>query len=173
MDNRNNIYAERLSKLIQCETISCDHQPDKSKFYEFQKVLRQMFPAIFQKCTFEDFHGSFLMCWKGRNQDAPILLMNHQDVVEASGAWKYPPFSGTIADRKLWGRGTLDTKGGLWAMLQAANELAETDFVPQNDVYFMSGCNEETDGSGAEEISAELQKRGIRLPSRIRAVLCP
>ena len=162
MDNRTNFYAQQLSRLIQCETISCDHQPDKTKFYEFQKLLRQMFPAIFQKCTFEDFHGSFLMCWKGHSHAAPILLMNHQDVVEAPGAWKYAPFSGTIADRKLWGRGTLDTKGGLWAMLQAANELAETDFVPQNDIYFMSGCNEETDGSGAEEISAELQKRGIR-----------
>lgn len=162
MDNRNKLYAEQLSRLIQCETISCDHQPDKSKFYEFQKLLRQMFPAIFQKCTFEDFHGSFLMRWEGQCQDSPILLMNHQDVVEAPGAWKYPPFSGTIADRKLWGRGALDTKGGLWAMLQAANELAETSFVPQNDIYFMSGCNEETDGSGAEEISAVLKKRGIR-----------
>lgn len=161
MDNRTNRYAQQLAQLIQCETISCDHQPDKSKFYGFQQLLREMFPEIFRKCTLEDFHGSFLMHWKGQCSDAPILLMNHQDVVEAPGAWKYPPFSGTIADRKLWGRGTLDTKGGLWAMLQAANELAETDFVPQNDIYFMSGCNEETDGSGAEEISATLQKRGI------------
>ena len=127
MDNRTNRYAEQLSKLIQAETISYDHQPDITKFYHFQTLLREMFPAIFATCTFEDFHGSFLMKWSGKSDSAPILLMNHQDVVEAPGAWKYPPFSGTIADRKLWGRGTLDTKGGLWAMLQAVNELVPNE----------------------------------------------
>lgn len=161
MDNRTNTYAQQLSRLIQIETISCDHQPDKSKFYQFHDLLREIFPAIFEKCSFEDFHGSFLMRWEGKSSKHPILLMNHHDVVEAPGAWKYPPFSGTIADRKLWGRGTLDTKGGLWAMLQAANELAESEYIPANDIYFMSGCNEETDGSGAEEISRILQERGI------------
>jgi len=47
-------------------------------------------------------------------------------------------------------------------MLQAANELAAAGFRPKHDVYFMSGCNEETDGSGAEEISRILQQRGVR-----------
>ena len=162
MDNRTNTYAEQLSLLIQAETISCDHQPDKTKFYHFQDLLKKLFPHIFNQCVLEDFHGSFLMKWPGKSTKHPILLMNHQDVVEAPGAWKYPPFSGTIADRKLWGRGTLDTKGGLWAMLRAADELAEQGYTPANDVYFMSGCNEETDGSGAEEISGTLQQRGIR-----------
>lgn len=162
MDNRTNTYAQQLSRLIQAETISYDRQTDISKFYQFQNLLRESFPHIFKICEFEDFHGSFLMRWKGESSEKPILLMNHQDVVEAPGGWKYPPFSGTIADRKLWGRGALDTKGGLWAMLQAANELAAEGFRPQHDVYFMSGCNEETDGSGAEEISRILQQRGIR-----------
>lgn len=162
MDNRTNTYAQQLSKLIQAETISCDHQPDKTKFYQFHDLLRELFPHIFKVCQFEDFHGSLLMRWMGKSSEKAILLMNHQDVVEAPGGWKYPPFSGTIADRKLWGRGTLDTKGGLWAMLQAANELAEADYTPKHDIYFMSGCNEETDGSGAEEISRALQQRNIR-----------
>ncbi len=161
MDNRNNTYAEQLAKLIQVETISSDHQPDKTKFYEFQNLLRQMFPSLYAKCQAEDFHGSFLLRWPGTGEEAPIMLMNHHDVVEAPGAWKYPPFSGTIADRKLWGRGTLDTKSGLWAMLRAANELAESGYTPKRDIYFMSACNEETDGSGAEEISRTLAERNI------------
>lgn len=161
MDNRTNTYAQQLSSLIQIETISYDHQLDKTKFYRFQNALREMFPAIFSACEFEDFHGSFLLRWSGKSSDNPILFMNHQDVVEAPGTWKYPPFSGMIADHKLWGRGTLDTKGGLWAMLRAANELCEKGFVPNHDIYFMSGCNEETDGAGAEEISRTLQQRGI------------
>ena len=90
------------------------------------------------------------------------MLMNHHDVVEAPGNWTYPPFSGTISDGKLWGRGTLDTKCGLWAMLQAAEELVQDGFTPSRDIYFVSACTEETDGSGAQAITAELKHRGIR-----------
>ncbi len=162
MDNRANIYAQRLSLLVQQETISHYSQLDKAKFYRFQALLQEMFPSIFRVCEKEDFHGSFLMRWPGKKSEKPIMLMNHHDVVEASGEWTFPPFAGTIAENKIWGRGTLDTKGGLWAMLQAADELAESGFVPAQDVYFMSGCNEETDGAGADEISSVLLQRGMR-----------
>lgn len=83
-------------------------------------------------------------------------------MVEAQGDWKYPPFSGTIAEGKLWGRGTLDTKASLWAMLRAAEELIAEGFVPEQDVYFFSACTEETDGSGADTVSKVLLERGIR-----------
>lgn len=160
--SRNKAYAERLSRLIQTETISTFNQTDRTKFYRFHGLLREMFPHLFSVCTFEDFNGSFLMRWQGRGKGEPIMLMNHHDVVEASGEWKYPPFSGAIAEGKVWGRGTLDTKGGLWAMLQAADELAADGFVPERDVYFESACTEECDGSGADIISKTLAERGIR-----------
>ena len=163
MSNRAENYAAGLSRLIQAETVSVKKQTDKSKFYAFHEVLRAEFPTLFSVCKFEDFDGSMLLCWKGETDKDPILLMNHMDVVEASGNWTYPPFSGAIAEGKVWGRGTLDTKGGLWAMLQAGEELAKEGFVPQPDTYFLSSCTEETDGSGANTISQELEKRGIRL----------
>lgn len=160
-DTRTSGYAQTLSSLIQIETISRKNQTDRSKFYRFHQLLRQLFPHLFSVCTFEDFDGSFLLHWKGRETDAPILLMNHHDVVEAPGDWKYPPFSGAIADGKIWGRGTLDTKGGLWAMLQAADELAKENITPRRDIYFLSACTEECDGSGADRISQFLLQRGI------------
>lgn len=161
-DKRNSVYAERLSRLIQAETISTYNQTDKTKFYRFHDILREMFPSLFAVCSFEDFDGSFMMKWKGNTDGQPVMFMNHHDVVEATGEWKHPPFSGAIADGKVWGRGTLDTKGGLWAMLQAADELAAEGFIPQRDIYFVSACTEECDGSGADAISNELVRRGIR-----------
>ena len=155
-------YAKNLSRLIQMETISTRVQPDNQKFYAFQDLLLQMFPALCSAVEWEDFDGSFLLRWKGQTDSNPILLMNHHDVVEATGQWKYPPFSGTIAEGKVWGRGTLDTKGGLWAMLQAAEELAEVGYVPKKDIYFFSACTEETGGTGADTVSQVLQQRGIR-----------
>ena len=162
-EQRTENYAERLSRMIRSETVSSVKENDKTKFYNFHELLRELFPSLFSICAFEDFNGSIMLRWKGSNPELlPIMLMNHHDVVEASGAWSHPPFSGEIADGKLFGRGTLDTKGGLWAMLQAADELASEGFVPARDVYFVSSCNEETCGAGADAISRALVDRGIR-----------
>ncbi len=163
-DKRNQEYAERLSRMIQAETVSAHGQTDLSKFYSFHKLLRTEFPALFAVCEFEEFDGNILLRWSGKDKKLlPILFMNHHDVVEASGAWSYPPFSGTVAEGRVWGRGTLDTKGGLWGMLQAGDELARDGFVPSRDIYFMSTCCEETTGGGADKISKILLERGIRL----------
>ena len=162
-DIRTKEYAERLSRLIQHETVSSKTDADLSKFYAFHEILRKEFPSLFAACSIEDFNGSILMRWEGKDSTLlPILLMNHHDVVEATGSWSHEPFSGDIADGKVWGRGTLDTKCGLWGMLQAAEELCREGFVPSRDVYFMSTCCEETTGAGADTISNTLLERGIR-----------
>ncbi len=162
-EQRTLLYAENLSALIQAETVSSEHQKDKQKFYAFQNLLREKFSRLFSICEHEDFSGSMLLRWKGKNALlSPILLMNHHDVVEAPGEWRYPPFSGKIAEGRVWGRGALDTKGGLWGMLQAADELASEGFSPERDVYFLSTCCEETTGAGADAISRELRARGLR-----------
>lgn len=121
-----------------------------------------MFPSIFSVCEYEDFDGSLLLHWRGEGQGEPIMLMNHYDVVEAGGEWKYPPFDGVIAEGRVWGRGTLDNKGGLFCMLSAADELASEGFRPATDVYFVSTCTEECDGSGGDKISSVLAERGVR-----------
>lgn len=162
MTQREEQYAKILSKLIQCETVSTVDQEDLSKFYIFHEILKQQFPDLFQVVSFEDIDGSILLCWKGTDPSLePVLLMNHHDVVEASGKWTHEPFSGDIADGKVWGRGTLDTKGGLAMMLQAANELAAQGFTPKRDTYFVSTCTEETTGAGGEKIANLLLERGI------------
>lgn len=156
-------YAERLSRLVQIETISKLGQTDLTKFYRFHDAIKKEFPNISAACEWEEYMGSLLLRWRGKDSaKAPILLMNHHDVVDASGEWKHAPFSGEIAEDKVWGRGTLDTKGGLWAMLQAADELVSAGFVPAQDVYFESACTEEIDGSGADYFSKLLQERGLR-----------
>ena len=86
-EERTELYGQRLAALIRMETVSKKNQTDKSKFYAFQQLLREMFPQLFACCEYEDFDGSFLLRWKGRSEEKPILLMNHHDVVEAPGSW--------------------------------------------------------------------------------------
>lgn len=163
MNQINEKYISNFSAMIKAETVSYVEQPDKSKFYAFHELLKKLFPSLFAVVEFEDFDGSILLKWKGKNSDAmPVMLMNHMDVVEANGEWTHAPFSADIADGKLWGRGTLDTKGGLWGMLQAADELAAEGFVPETDLYFESACTEEVGAEGAIAISQALYERGMR-----------
>ncbi len=161
-DTRAARYAQTLAELIRCETVSVIGQTGGEKFDRFHQLLKETFPHLFAAAQLEEFDGSLLLRWPGQTRDMPILLMSHHDVVEATGPWSHPPFAGEIDGGRLWGRGTLDTKGSLWAMLQAAEELAAEGFVPRCDVWFESACTEETDGSGADRISQELQKRGVR-----------
>ena len=163
MDNsRNLIYAEKLAELIRTETISAYGVKNEAKFAAFHKKIFDMFPNIFAAAETENFDGSLLIRWRGKSAEQPIMLMSHHDVVEASGAWTHDAFSGEISDGKLWGRGTLDTKGSLFAILQAADELAAEGYVPERDIYIESACTEEVEGTGADTISKTLEKRGIK-----------
>ncbi len=155
-------YAEILSRLIRIETISVAGQTERSNFYAFHEELKAIFPALFACVEVACMDGSLLLKWQGKDSSlSPILLMNHHDVVEASGEWKYPPFAGTVAEGKVWGRGALDNKGGLAMMLQAAEELVAEGYVPERDIYFVSTCTEETDGQGGKAIATYLQERGL------------
>src|SRR3546814_3855339 len=71
--------------------------------------------------------------WPGSDASlAPIIVMAHQDVVPVTegteGDWKYPPFAGTIAEKAVWGRGTVDDKGSLIGLFEAIEALAKQGF---------------------------------------------
>ena len=133
MTEKTKQYSETLARMLQKETVSRrGEQQNLEKFEEFRDLLEELFPKLFAACEIHRFRHGLTLLWKGKDPGRePVLFMNHHDVVEATGEWKYAPFSGVCAEERIWGRGTLDDKGGLWAMLQAGNELAEEGFIPQ------------------------------------------
>lgn len=161
MNEMNEKYINNFRKIIQAETVSVVAQTDHSKFRNFHKLLAELFSHLWQSSVVEDIDGSLLIRWRGKAEAEPILLMNHHDVVEENGVWVHSPFGAEIEDGKIYGRGTIDTKSGLWAMLQAADDLAAEGFVPAGDIYFESACNEEISGEGADAVSKLLKQRGI------------
>ena len=156
-------YAEKLSKMVQKETISDRADPTIEKFREFHVLLEELFPTVFANCQKVEIDGNLMLKWKGKTDKDPILLMSHMDVVEAGGEWKYPPFSGTIAEGKVWGRGAADTKCSLMAFLQAAEEMMQEGYQPACDVYLVSSCTEEIGGTGAPKMAAWLKEHGVHL----------
>ena len=155
-------YAEKLSAMIRCETVSVPGVNQREKFLAFHRELERLYPQVHAKLEKTELDGNLLYYWKGERSDRPLVLMSHQDVVPAEGKWEHEPFSGDIADGKVWGRGASDTKCSVMAFFQAAEELLAAGYVPPQDVYLSSSCNEEIDGDGCPTIVAELERRGVK-----------
>lgn len=154
-------HAEHLSKIIQVPTVSIRGRNDNTEIYKFHDLLEQQYPNIHRVCERVDIDGALLFIWHGKDKNRnPICLMSHQDVVPAdSEKWKYDAFSGKIAEGKIWGRGTVDTKGALCAILESIEELIKEGFTPVCDVYVGSSNNEEITGDGAVKTVEYLYER--------------
>ncbi len=157
-------YGKRLAKMIQQETISSRYEPEREKFYKFHETIEELFPRVHETCEKHVFDGSLLFKWSGSGKHEPILLMSHQDVVEAGGEWEHEPFRGDIDETgRVWGRGTVDTKGSLFCIFTAVEELIAEGFRPECDVYIASSCTEEWSGNGAPLTVEYLKKNGVHL----------
>lgn len=158
------LYGNKLSKMIQVETISEPRQKDRSKFLEFHKVLEKEFPNVHKVCEKNVLNGSLLFKWSGTGEKAPIMFMSHHDVVEAGGEWEHAPFSGDIDEEgRVWGRGAVDTKASLCCIFGAIEELITEGYRPPMDVYIASSCTEEVSGDGGPAINNFLKEKGVKL----------
>ena len=81
---------------------------------------------------------------RGNGSGEPLLLTAHLDVVEAyEEHWKYPPFSGEIAEGCLWGRGAIDMKNMAAMSAAVMRRLATDEPALSRDVIFAAVADEE------------------------------
>ncbi|MCI8412323.1 MAG: dipeptidase PepV [Clostridia bacterium] len=73
-----------------------------------------------------------------------IGIIGHLDVVPEGEGWTYPPFSGTIFDNKIYGRGAIDDKGPVIASLYAMKAVMDNCKIHKR-VRLILGLNEEND----------------------------
>ena len=155
-----------LCSLIRCKTVS--HQDaaldDAAEFAKLEALLPGLFPNVHRVCAFEKIGArSLLFRWRGHSDKAPLVLTAHYDVVPAAdGSWSFDPFAADLAGGDIRGRGTLDTKGTLAAVLSAAETLIAQGFTPARDVDLCFGGDEEVMGGGAKALAATFAARGIR-----------
>lgn len=161
--------ADRLARALAFATIA-DADPARSPEAPFRALaehLRLSFPLVHSALTVEAVNrDSLLYTWRGADAAlAPVLLAGHLDVVpvENEGAWTHPPFGGVIADGYVWGRGALDDKHSVLAMLEAAEALLAQGYQPPRTLLLAFGADEEVGGHrGARAIAELLAQRGIR-----------
>jgi len=161
---------ERFQALLRFPTISRPDEAtiDVAAFERFAAALPTLYPSLHASLEREVVADhSLLYRWRGSSDAAPAVLMAHYDVVPATDeGWQHPPFAAVVTgegpERVLWGRGSLDDKGALVAILEAVEGLVAAGYTPEHDVYLSFGHNEETAGGGAIAVASLLESRGIR-----------
>jgi len=105
-----------------------------------------------------------------------LILNGHMDVVPtgAESLWSESPWSGSVHDGRLYGRGSCDMKAGVTANIFAVQALQAIGFHPAGDVLIESVIGEESGGVGTLATIV----RGVRAdaavisePTQLR--LCP
>jgi len=169
----------RLVGAIKIASISTpmSRLTEDSELYRFRDYLRESFPQLhtapFIYRTGVDFGDeqipSVLLEWPGKNPElGAILLMSHFDVVPAEPGslpkWTHPPFSGHVDADFVWGRGTLDCKHGVMAILEAISLLHAEGVKPERSIFIALGHDEELGGQDGNRKMAEwFRSNRIRL----------
>jgi len=160
---------ERFIGAIQIPTISFENveDTDSTQFRALHAYFEGAYPLVHGALSKEIVGGlSLLYTWEGTEPDLePVVLMGHQDVVPVIPGteedWSYPPFGGVVADGFIWGRGTMDDKISVVAILEAVEALLAQDFQPRRTHYLAFGHDEEVGGvRGAAAIADALEARG-------------
>lgn len=161
---------QNMSKAVQFKTISFseDAIPDSTAFNGFHQFLKDTYPLIHEKLTLKKINDySLLYKWEGSDSSQkPIILLSHQDVVPVDqptlDAWEAGPFEGAITDTHIIGRGTMDDKSSLMALMESVEVLLQESFTPKQTIYMAFGHDEELGGEhGAQAIAAHLKKKGV------------
>ncbi|MBR1586131.1 MAG: M20/M25/M40 family metallo-hydrolase [Clostridia bacterium] len=154
--------ARALSLAVQKPTIA---NGPGAPFMELHTVLRELFPLVFSVGAWETVDQRALLgCLPGHGDGQPLLFLSHMDVfpIRTPEKWSVGPFAGEIRDGFVYGRGTVDMKGHLIALLTAAEALLSQGFRPKGNIWFAFSCDEEIRGGSMQKMCRILESRHVK-----------
>jgi len=162
--------VQHFSQAIQYKTISTEDAADfdSTAFRGFAEFLQASYPladSLLDKKTFNEF--SFLYQWGGADPALkPVVFIAHLDVVPVIDKnrvdWHHDPFGGEIIQDTVRGRGAIDDKNVVIAIMETLEMLLTEGFQPQRGLYVAIVHDEEVGGVyGAKAIATHLEKKGV------------
>lgn len=155
------LAVRALSLCVQQKTFAGG---DVSVFTRLHTILSELFPRIFSSGEVQVVaERSLLIRLPGAQDERPLVFLSHMDVVPArfEEKWLYPPFLGAVKEGFVYGRGTLDMKGHLCALLTAAESLLEGGWQPKGDIWFAFSADEEVRGDSMRMLCDLLRARAV------------
>ena len=162
--------VQRFSRALTYPTISDDDRSnfDAGAFRDFHAFLETSYPLVHERAS-KTVVSDYSLVYHLPGSDPslqPVLYMGHMDVVPIEevtrGEWTHPPFDGVVDDGIIWGRGSVDDKITLIALMEAMELLLSEGTQPRRSIYFAFGHDEEVGGKeGAAEVAKYFKSQGI------------
>ena len=144
----NALQDEAVTRLEQYLRINTSNPPGNEE--QTMKFFADIFKAEgipYETASSAPGRGNIWARLKGGSQPG-VLLLSHMDVVPADPKfWSVDPFSATVKDGDIWGRGALDTKSLGIVELEAFLALHRAGVALDRDVVFMATADEEAGAS--------------------------
>jgi acetylornithine deacetylase/succinyl-diaminopimelate desuccinylase-like protein len=146
--NNRQRYLEGFQQLLRLPSVSTDpsYQEDLERCADW--IVEEMGRIGLKNCHkigtegHPVLYGEWLEAGPGR---PTLLIYAHYDVqpVDPLDQWVSPPFEPTIRDKKLYARGAVDDKCGVWTNLKALESILAVDGrLPVNVKLFFEGEEE-------------------------------
>ncbi len=136
--------------LVRIPTVNTGFMPtgDESLVCEYVKEWLSMDGIECQILEAAPGRGNLIVRMEGRSGKAGLMFMSHTDVVpvEEEDKWRFPPFSGNVADGRVHGRGASDCKALLTSQLMALRLLKRNGVELEDSLILASGADEEHGG---------------------------
>jgi putative selenium metabolism hydrolase len=109
--------------------------------------------------VWRDEVGNLIGLLKGTGGGKALMLNTHMDHVDVGdpSQWPYPPYSATLSDGYIWGRGACDVKGALAVQVYAPAIARKAGLALRGDVYVTAVVLEERGGWGAAHVVKKIK----------------
>jgi succinyl-diaminopimelate desuccinylase len=146
---------ELLKKLVQAETTAQKGELAAAKIISDELGRSRIDCRI---DSWDHNRANLIAQITSEGQKDGLLFVCHLDVVAAGWqGWRHPAFAGVESDGKIYGRGSVDMKGGITAVVTAIREIVDSGIELKGDIIFFAAAGEETDSCGARRFISKLQ----------------
>lgn len=146
IEKRESEIIENLCRFVRIESVS-DKRDKVREALDFALDLALSLGFEARSC----FDGQVGVIETGQG-DEVLGILSHVDVVGPGDTekWKTPPFEPVILDGKVFGRGTLDDKGAIIAVLYAMKAVCDLGLPLRKKVQLILGTREEVEWTDME-----------------------
>ena len=144
VEKNNDALVKSLQELIRINSVYSDPKPGMPFGEGAAKALENAL-ALCANLGFRTKNMDNYVGYAEIGEGEEMLgIVVHLDVVPEGSGWLYPPFSATIADNKMYGRGTIDDKGPAVSCIYAVKSILDAGIVPNKRIRMIFGADEET-----------------------------
>jgi acetylornithine deacetylase/succinyl-diaminopimelate desuccinylase-like protein len=122
---------------------------DETKAVEYLKKVLDAEGIPSKTFALDPKRANLVARLKGGGSKRPLLILAHTDVVAVQQEkWPVDPFGAVMKDGYVWGRGTIDDKDKLTAMLMTFILIKRSGAQLDRDLIFLAESGEEADPTG-------------------------